>query len=161
VSASKPETGQPPQSYGTPQPRYGPPGPSGGTPHQSQRPQNHGPANTGRIVTRWLPVSLIAIGAILFLGALATLTQKWAWSWHNGSGQTFTLAHMHGVCTSTIGELAQGVSGSVASNCTRIDSTWTAAVVGIVVGVIVAAAGVVRMWRTTRKPQYSGPAPRP
>jgi hypothetical protein len=113
---------------------------------ETGRPQSHRAATSARLR---LPVSLIVIGAVLVLGALATLSQQWAWSWQTRGG-TFTLSRMHAVCTSSLGELAQGVSGNVAGHCTRIDATWTAAIVVIAIGVLVGAIGLGRLWSALR-----------
>jgi hypothetical protein len=113
---------------------------------ETGRPQSH-PAATGARLG--LPVTLIVIGAILVLGALATLSQQWAWSWH-ARGSTLSLSRMHAVCTSSLGEIAQGVSGNVASPCTRIDATWTAAIAVIAIGVLVGAIGLGRLWSALR-----------
>jgi hypothetical protein len=102
--------------------------------------------------TRLLDGSLAVIGTALFLCALATLTSTWAWSWHAGSGVTFTLSRMHGVCTSAMGELAQGASGNVATHCLWVDGTWTEAVALTGGGCILAAIGVARIVRAVRTP---------
>jgi len=102
--------------------------------------------------TRWLDASLILVGAALFLSALATLSSTWAWSWRAGSDRTFNLSHMHGICTSAMGELAQGASGTVAIHCLWVDGTWTEAVALTAGGCILAAIGVARTVRTLRAP---------
>jgi hypothetical protein len=111
-----------------------------------------GNARAGIYATRWLDASLILIGAALFLCALATLSTTWAWSWRAGSDRTFNLAHMHGICTSAMGELAQGASGTVASHCLWVDGTWTEAVALTGGGCILAVIGVVRTVSALRTP---------
>jgi hypothetical protein len=98
-----------------------------------------------------LDMALIVIGAVLVFGARVTLTRTWAWSWHTGSGASFTLSRMHGICTSAMGELAQGVSGDAAGRCLWVDGTWTAAVLFGGFGFILAAIGCIRMLRGMKK----------
>ena len=92
-----------------------------------------------------LDTSLIVIGAALFVCALATLTLTWVWSWHAGSAGTFNLSRMHGICTSAMGELAQGASTNVASHCLWVDGTWTEAVALTGGGFILAVIGIARI----------------
>lgn len=99
-----------------------------------------------------LDASLIVIGGALFLCALATISFTWVWSWHAGSAHTFNLSHMHGICTSVMGELAQGASSNVASHCLWVDGTWTEAVALTAGGCIVAVIGIARVVGALRRP---------
>ncbi|HTW73934.1 MAG TPA: hypothetical protein VMD56_03310 [Steroidobacteraceae bacterium] len=128
------------------------PAPPAATPPQLTQAGTRGSASGGVYATRRLDASLIVIGAALFLCALATLSSTWAWSWHAGSDRTFSLLHMHGICTSAMGELAQGASGTVASHCLWVDGTWTEAVALTGGGCIVAVIGVARTVRALRTP---------
>jgi len=113
-----PEPPQPPALSPPSAPAPAPPTrtPSAATPPQLTQDRTHGSASGGMYATRRLDAGLIVIGAALFLCALSTLSSTWAWSWHAGSDRTFNLLHMHGICTSAMGELAQGASGTVASH---------------------------------------------
>jgi hypothetical protein len=125
--------------------------PPGGKPSvQLTQARAHGNASVAIYATRWLDASLIVTGSALFLCALATLSSTWAWSWRAGSDRTFSLSHMHGICTSALGELAQGASGTVASHCLWVDGTWTEAVTLTGGGCILAVIGVVRTVRALR-----------
>jgi hypothetical protein len=95
---------------------------------------------------------MVVIGVAVFLGALATLTSTWAWSWHAGSGAIFTLSQVHGICTSAMGELSQGASSTISNNCLWVDLTWTEAAALTGAGCIVAAIGVARIVRALRTP---------
>jgi hypothetical protein len=106
-------------------------------------------AAIGRVV--WLDLSLIAIGMLALLGALALLSQKWAWTWRSRSGATYSLAQMHAACTSTLGELSQAASGRAASTCLRIDGTWTIVIGLLVAGIVVGVIGVARLLIDTRR----------
>jgi hypothetical protein len=99
-----------------------------------------------------LDAGMIVVGVALFLGALATLTSTWAWSWHASSGAIFTLSEVHGVCTSAMGELSQGASGAISNSCLWVDLTWTEAAALTGVGCILAAIGVARVVRALRTP---------
>ena len=99
-----------------------------------------------------LDASLIVIGGALFLCALATISFTWVWSWHAGSAHTFNLSHMHGICTSAMGELAQGASSNVASHCLWVDGTWTEAVALTAGGCILAVIGIARIVGALRTP---------
>ncbi len=94
---------------------------------------------------------LLIIGAVFVLAARATLTRTWVWSWRAGSGAALTLSRMHGICTSTMGELAQGASGMAASRCLWVDGSWTAAVLLAAAGCILAVIGLTRMLRGAGK----------
>jgi len=98
-----------------------------------------------------LDAGLLIIGAVFVLAARATLTRTWLWSWRAGSGAALTLSRMHGICTSTMGELAQGASGMAASRCLWVDGSWTAAVLLAAAGCILAVIGLTRMLRATVK----------
>jgi hypothetical protein len=116
-------------------------------PGQRAQAQTVANASTDVYATRLVDASLVVIGAALFLCALATLSSTWAWSWHAGSGNIYTLWHMHGICTSAMGELAQGASGTVESHCLWVDGTWTEAVALTAGGCILAAIGIARILR--------------
>ena len=126
--------------------------PDNGSPQQRAQAQTFENASASVHAARLPDASLIVIGAALFLGALATLTQTWAWSWHAGAGKTFTLSAMHGVCTSAMGELAQGASGTVESHCLWVDGTWTEAVLLIAAGCAIGGIGIARILHAIRKP---------
>jgi hypothetical protein len=126
---------------------------SGGDPsRQPTQAQTPGKTSTGIYATRRLDASLVVIGAVLFFCALTTLISTWAWSWHARSGGTFNLSHMHGICTSAMGELAQGASGTVANHCLWVDNIWTEAVALTGAGCIVAVIGITRTLRALRTP---------
>jgi hypothetical protein len=116
-------------------------------PRQLAQAQTFADASAGVTAARFVDTSLIVIGAALFLCALATLTSTWAWSWHAGSGSIYTLWHMHGICTSAMGELAQGASGTVSSHCLWVEGTWTEAVALTAGGCILTAIGIARFLR--------------
>ena len=118
---------------------------------RSAQVQTFDAASAGMQTARLPDASLIIIGAALFLGALATLTLTWAWSWHAGSRGTLTLSRMHAICTSAMGELAQGASGNVASHCLWVDGTWTEAVLVTVAGCVLVGVGVARILRASKK----------
>jgi len=127
--------------------------PAGGKPSvQLTQARTRGNASVGIYAARSLDASLIVIGAALFLCALATLSSTWAWSWRAGSDRTFNLSHMHAICTSAMGELAQGASGTVASHCLWVDGTWTEAVALTGGGCVLTVIGVVRTARALRTP---------
>jgi hypothetical protein len=126
--------------------------PGGDPPHRLAQARAFESAGAGMYATRLLDASLIVIGAALFLCALATLISTWAWSWHAGSGRTFNLSNMHGICTSAMGELAQGASGTVASHCLWVDGTWTEAVALAAGGCIVAVIGIARSLGALKTP---------
>jgi len=121
-------------------------------PHPLGQPQTFENADAGLHATRLLDASLIVIGAVFLLSALATLSSTWAWSWHAGSGRTFNLSYMHGVCTSAMGELAQGASGTVASHCLWVDGIWTEAIGLTGGGCILAVIGIARILGALRTP---------
>jgi hypothetical protein len=98
-----------------------------------------------------LDAGLLIIGAVFVLAARATLTRTWVWSWRAGRGAAFTLSRMHGICTSTMGELAQGASGMAASRCLWVDGSWTAAVLLAAAGCVLAVTGLARMLRGAGK----------
>ena len=143
-AASQPETASEPPTADSP--------PGNDPPQQAAQAQISGNPSTGMYATRLLDASMIVIGAALFLCALATLSSTWAWSWHAGSAGIFTLSRMHGVCTSAMGELAQGASSNVAKHCLWVDGTWTEAVALTGGGCILAAIGVARIVRAMRTP---------
>jgi hypothetical protein len=143
-TASEPDTASPPTTANPPRTTSDSP-PRNDAPRPVARARTSGNASTGTYVTRWVDASMIVIGAALFLGALATLTSTWAWSWHASSGAVFTLSQVHGICTSAMGELAQGASGTVSNNCLWVDLTWTEAAALTAGGCILAAIGVVRI----------------
>jgi len=122
--------------------------PAGDRAPRPPQPRTSGNARAGTYATRRVDASLIVIGAALFLCALATLISTWAWSWRTGAGGTFSLSHMHGICTSAMGELAQGASGTVSSHCLWVDGTWTEAVLLIAGGCVLAVIGIVRTLKT-------------
>jgi hypothetical protein len=109
-------------------------------------------AGAGRYSASLLDASLIVIGSALFLCALATISFTRVWSWHAGSARTFNLSHMHGICTSAMGELAQGASSNVASHCLWVDGTWTEAVALAAGGCILAVIGIARIVGALRRP---------
>jgi hypothetical protein len=164
--ASEPLTAGPPETASEPL-AVGPPPTASYSPPRDSLPRNSlarndspqvaqartsGKAKTGIHVTRLLEASMIVIGVAMFLGALATLTSTWAWSWHASSGAILTLSQVHGICTSTMGELSQGASGTISNNCLWVDLTWTEAAGLTGVGCILVAIGVVRIVRAMRTP---------
>jgi hypothetical protein len=144
-TTSEPPAASPPATTSDSPPRNDPP-------RQAAQARTSGNARTGIYVIRLLDASMIVIGAALFLGALATLTSTWAWSWHASSGAILTLSQVHGICTSAMGELSQGASGTISNNCLWVDLTWTEAAALTGGGCILAAIGVVRIVRAIRTP---------
>jgi hypothetical protein len=126
--------------------------PGGDPPQRLAQAETFESAVAGRYAASVLDASLIVIGGALFLCALATISFTWAWSWHAGSAHNFNLSHMHGVCTSAMGELAQGASSNVASHCLWVDGTWTEAVALIAGGCILAVIGIARIVGALRRP---------
>ena len=126
--------------------------PGGDPPQRLAQAETFENAGAQGYATRLLDASLIVIGGALFLCALATISFTWVWSWHAGSARTFNLAHMHGICTSAMGELAQGASSNVATHCLWVDGTWTEAVALAAGGCILAVIGIARILGTLRSP---------
>jgi hypothetical protein len=120
------------------------------TPQQAQTPHADG-ASASASISGLLNLALVIVGAVLAFGSRVTLTRTWAWSWHTGSGAALTLSRMHGVCTSAMGELAQGVSGNVATHCLWVDGMWTATAGLGLFGCLLAAFGLIRMLRAMVK----------
>jgi len=155
--ALEPRNGSEPPTRSGPLPETKPPTaserpPGEDSPHPLGQPQSFETADAGLHATRLLDASLIVIGAAFFLSALATLSSTWAWSWHAGAGRTFNLSHMHGICTSAMGELAQGASGTVASHCLWVDGIWTEAIGLTGGGCILVVIGIARILGALRTP---------
>jgi hypothetical protein len=148
--AAKPPSGSKPSPPAVPRPGREPPNTSTGT-VRNQKPESGIADAATRTPGSLLDICLLAVGAFLVVCSRVTLTRTWAWSWH-GPTTTFTLSRMHGACTSTMGELAQGASGDVASHCLWVDTTWTAVVALGAAGCILAAFGIARMLRAIIKP---------
>lgn len=125
--------------------------PGGDPPQRLAQAETFESAAAGGYAASLLDASLIVIGGALFLCALATISFTWAWSWHAGSARTFNLSHMHGICTSAMGELAQGASSNVASHCLWVDGTWTEAVALTAGGFILAVIGIARIVGARRR----------
>lgn len=170
VSASDPPTSSEPTAVGDPPTSSEPPAVSepptskeplavGEDPPRVDSPQRlaetktYETASAGGYAAGVLDASLIVIGAAMFLCALATLSLTSVWSWHAGSAGTFNLSHMHGICTSAMGELAQGASTNVASHCLWVDGTWTEAVALTGGGCILAVIGIARIVGSRRRQQ--------
>jgi len=126
--------------------------PGGDPPQRLAQAETFESAGAGGYAVSVLDASLIVIGGALFLCALATISFTWVWSWHAGSAHTFNLSHMHGICTSAMGELAQGASSNVASHCLWVDGTWTEAVALTAGGCILAVIGIARIVGALRTP---------
>ena len=141
---SQPPTSKEPLAVGEDPPRVD-------SPQRLAETKTYETASAGGYAASVLDASLIVIGAAMFLCALATLSLTSVWSWHAGSAGTFNLSHMHGICTSAMGELAQGASTNVASHCLWVDGTWTEAVALTAGGCILAVIGIARIVGARRR----------
>ena len=154
AAAGQPDTA-PPDTSSRPETASAPPAardapPRNEQPRQVARAHTSGNVSIGIYATRLLDASMVVVGVALLLGALATLTSTWAWSWHASSGAVFTLSQVHGICTSAMGELSQGASSTISTNCLWVDLTWTEAAALTGAGCIIAVIGVARIVRTLR-----------
>ena len=143
-AVSEPPTSKEPLALGEDPPRVD-------SPQRLAETKTYETASAGGYAASVLDASLIVIGAAMFLCALATLSLTSVWSWHAGSAGTFNLSHMHGICTSAMGELAQGASTNVASHCLWVDGTWTEAVALTAGGCILAVIGIARIVGARRR----------
>jgi hypothetical protein len=143
-AASEPPTSKEPLALGEDPPRVD-------SPQRLAETKTYETASAGGYAASVLDASLIVIGAAMFLCALATLSLTSVWSWHAGSAGTFNLSHMHGICTSAMGELAQGASTNVASHCLWVDGTWTEAIALTAGGCILAVIGIARIVGARRR----------
>ena len=151
VAASQPDNASPPETGSAP-PAAGDAPRRNDQPRQVARAHTSGNVSIGIYATRLLDASMVVVGVALFLGALATLTSTWAWSWHASSGAILSLSQVHGICTSAMGELSQGASSTISTNCLWVDLTWTEAAALTGCGCILAAIGVARIVRALTRP---------